>query len=48
MEHKLHSTDRFHQTFSTNPFENNTVADQNIAAEDDSEEELIDDLLKDV
>ena len=37
-----------YQTFSTNPFENNTMADQNIAADDDSEEELIDDLLKDV
>merc|ERR1712156_418952 len=38
-----------HQTFSTNPFQNNTVANQNIAADDDSEEEeLIDDLLKDV
>ena len=37
-----------YQTFSTNPFENNTVVNQNIAAEDDSEEELIDDLLKDV
>ena len=37
-----------YQTFSTNPFENNTVANQNIAADDDSEEELIDDLLKDV
>ena len=38
-----------HQTFSTNPFENNTVVNRNIAADDDSEEEeLIDDLLKDV
>ena len=37
-----------YQTFSTNPFENNTVVNQNIAADDDSEEELIDDLLKDV
>ena len=37
-----------YQTFSTNPFENNTVANQNIAADDGSEEELIDDLLKDV
>ena len=36
------------QIFSTNPFKNNTVVNQNIAADDDSEEELIDDLLKDV